>query len=259
MNRSHSLWPVLIVIVIMTASCTTSSRLKVISQTLPPPLETNCYLLYDEVSGQAALVDVGGPIDTLTSLIEENGLKLKYIFITHCHADHVYGLPAVMSRYPEAKVCMTKADFDDAKLYAQWEQKMSSDEVAKMKQLPEAVKVLSFDISSVCVPDVFLEDNQSYKIGDAAIRTIFSPGHSRGSVAYHAENALFSGDALFYRTVGRTDLEGMSWDSLVVSVRRFYAQLPDETIVYPGHGQFTTIGDEKKFNARISADKSTEP
>jgi hydroxyacylglutathione hydrolase len=258
MDRNRTVWFALIVVVIYSASCTKSGGLTIRHQAMPPPLATNCYLLYDEASGEAALVDVGGPIDTLTTFIEEHGLKLKYIFITHCHADHVYGLPAVTSRYPEAAVCMTKADFDDAGMYTQWEQKLPPDEVAAIAQSPELVELMNFDISRVCVPDVFLEDNQTCMIGNVAIKAILTPGHSRGGVSFYAENALFSGDALFYRTVGRTDVEGMSWDTLLVSVRKLYLLLPDETVVYPGHGQFTTIGDEKKFNARISADKPTE-
>jgi len=259
MNRERSVWPVIIVTAVLLANCTTQSNLKVIHQTLAPPIETNCYLLYDEESGEAALIDVGGPIDTLTSFIENNDLKLKYIFITHCHQDHVYGLPAIKKRFPHAEVCMSRADFEDAKLYAQWEEKMNPDEIATVKQLSELVMVMNFDISSSCTPDIFLEDNQTYKIGDVAIRTIFTPGHSRGGISYYAGNALFSGDALFYRTVGRTDLEGMSWDALVTSVRRLYSLLPDETIVYPGHGQVTTIGSEKKFNERISEDRTSKP
>lgn len=227
----------------------------VIHQTLAPPIETNGYLLYDERSGEAALVDVGGPVDTLISIIEKKNLKLKYIFITHCHADHVYGLPAVKERFPDAKICVSRADYDDTKLYSQWEKKLSPDEVAEIKKSPEAVKFMSFDLSSVCTPDIFLEDNQTFKVGDIAVRTIVSPGHSRGSVCYYGGNALFSGDVLFYRSVGRTDLEGMSWELLVESVKKLYALLPDETIVYPGHGQFTTIGSEKKLNERISGAK----
>jgi hydroxyacylglutathione hydrolase len=252
------LWPVIIVTSVLSANCTTSSSLKVIHQTLAPPIETNCYLLYDEKSSEAALVDVGGPIDTLTSFIEKNGLKLKYIFITHCHQDHVYGLPDIKRRFPYAEICMSRADFEDAKLYVQWEEKMNPDEVAAMKQLSELVMVMNFDISSTCTPDIFLEDNQTYKIGNLAIRTIFTPGHSRGSVSYSVENILFSGDALFYRTVGRTDLEGMSWDALVTSIRKLYSLLPDETVVYPGHGQFTTIGSEKKYNKKISEDRAAK-
>jgi hydroxyacylglutathione hydrolase len=254
-----SLGTIFIVTTMLCAGCTTPRNFMVIHQTLPPPIETNCYLLYDERSSEAALVDVGGPIDTLMSIIEKNDLKLKYVFITHCHPDHVMGLPAVKKLFPDATICMSRTDFEDSKLYAQWEKKLSPDEVAEIKKSPEAVKIMSFDISSVCAPDIFLEDNQTYKVGDVELRTIVSPGHSRGSVCYYGGNALFSGDVLFYRNVGRTDLEGMSWDSLVRSVRKLYSMLPNETTVYPGHGQFTTIGSEKKNNARISEDSSANP
>jgi len=259
MNEIYSLPIILIVTAILSADSPTPESLKVVHQTTPPPIEMNCYLLYDEKSAEAAIVDVGGPVDTLMSVIEKNDLELKYIFITHCHPDHVYGLPAVKKRFPDAKICMSRADYEDAKLYTQWETVMSPDEVAEIKKIPEVVKILSFDISTVCTPDIFLEDNQIYKLGDQEVRTIFSPGHSRGSVCYHVGNVLFSGDVLFYRTVGRTDLEGMSWESLIESVRRLYSRLPDETIVYPGHMQFTTIGEEKKENAKISENKTYKP
>ena len=255
MNRKCSIEVIFIVTAILTAGCTTPRNLMVFHQTLAPPIETNCYLLYDERSGEAALVDVGGPVDTLISIIEKKNLKLEYIFITHCHADHVYGLLAVKDRFPNARICVSRADYDDAKLYSQWEKKLSPDEVAEIKKSPEAVKFMNFDLTSVCTPDIFLEDNETLKVGDIAIRAIVSPGHSRGSVCYYGGNALFSGDVLFYRSVGRTDLEGMSWESLVGSVRKLYSLLPDETIVYPGHGQFTTIGTEKKLNERISEAK----
>jgi hydroxyacylglutathione hydrolase len=259
MNGICTLGTLFFVTIILSADCAASSNFIVINQTLAPPIETNCYLLYDEKSGEAALVDVGGAVDTLMSILDKKNLKLKYIFVTHCHPDHVMGLPAVKKLYPDAKICMSRADYEDAKLYSQWEKKMSPDAVAEIRKSPEAVKIMSFDISSMCTPDTFLADNQTYKVGDIEIRTIFSPGHSRGSVCYSAGEVLFSGDVLFYRSVGRTDLEGMSWESLVKSVRRLYSLLSDETIVYPGHGQSTTIGSEKKYNAKISEDRAANP
>jgi len=259
MNGIYALGIIFIFTGILFADSRTPGSFKVVHQMLPAPIETNCYLLYDEKSGEAALVDVGGPVDTLISVIEKKGLKLKYIFITHCHPDHVYGLPAVKKRFPDAQICLSRADYEDAKLYSQWESKMSPETVAEIKKLPETVKIMNFDLSRVCKPDIFLEDDQAYRVGEIEIRTIFSPGHSRGSVCYYGGTALFSGDVLFYRSVGRTDMEGMSWESLVSSVRRLYSLLPDETMVYPGHGQFTTIGSEKKDNTRISEDKTNKP
>jgi len=226
----------------------------VVCQTLPEPFQTNCYLLYDKQSAEAALVDVGGPVDTLLSITRKQNLKLKYVFITHCHPDHVYGLPDVKKLFPEARVCMSRADYEDTKLYTQWESKLAPEEVAEIKKSPEVAKLMSFDISTVCAPDIIIEDNQTYKLGDLGVRTLISPGHSRGSVCYSVDGVLFSGDVLFYGSVGRTDLEGMSWESLVTSVRRLYSLLPDETVVYPGHGPSTTIGAEKKDNKGIRED-----
>jgi hydroxyacylglutathione hydrolase len=258
MNGFYSQTLLFVFALLLPTDCSAPKSFKVIHQTLAPPLETNCYLLYNEMSNEAALIDVGGPVDSLLSTIEKKNLKLKFIFITHCHPDHVYGVPAVKKLFPDAKLCISREDYEDAKLYAQWEKKLSPEEVAEIKKFPELIKLMSFDISSICSPDIFLEDNQTYKVGNIEVRTIFSPGHSRGSVCYYAGNVLFSGDVLFYRSVGRTDLEGMSWESLVRSVRRLYSLLPDETVVYPGHGQFTTIGSEKKYNARIAEDKTVK-
>ncbi len=250
---------ILLVVSTIFVNCAGSNKPKVIQRVLPPPIETNCYLMYDDKSGEAALVDVGGQIDTLTAFIEKNHLKIKYIFITHCHPDHVFGLPAIKELFPEAKICISRADFEDTKLYSQWESKMSPEMVAEIKKSPEAVAFMNFDISKFCQPDIFLENNQTYKVGNIDVRTIFSPGHSRGSVCYWAGNVLFSGDVLSYKSVGRTDLVGGERDSLVTSVRRLYSMLPEETIVYPGHRQFTDIGFEKKNNLKISEDSINIP
>jgi glyoxylase-like metal-dependent hydrolase (beta-lactamase superfamily II) len=106
-------------------------------------------------------------------------------------------------------------------------------------------------------PDIDLVDDQNFKLGNLTIRTILAPGHSRGSICFHVGNVLFSGDVLFHRQVGRTDLQGGSKDAIVNSVRRLYAELPDATKVYPGHGEFTTIGEEKLQNEEVTAEAVT--
>jgi glyoxylase-like metal-dependent hydrolase (beta-lactamase superfamily II) len=242
-----------IVLLVLAVNCSPSRHFKVIHQTVGYG-QTNCYLLRDTRSNQAALFDVGGPIDTLTSYIDSHNLRLKYIFITHCHPDHVCGLPAIEAKYPEAKICISREDYEDTRLYSQWEKKLHPDLVAEIKKDPEAVKLMNFDYASMGKPDIYLEDNQIYRLGGLEIRTLFSPGHSRGGVCFLAGNCLFSGDVLFYRSVGRTDLEGASWEKQVESVRRLYSLLPDTTVAYPGHGQFTDIGSEKKFNKKITVD-----
>jgi len=102
-------------------------------------------------------------------------------------------------------------------------------------------------------PDILVRNGDTFILGGDTLRAFLSPGHSRGSICYAIDTMLFSGDVLFYQWVGRTDLPGGGgWDKMVESVRRLYAILPEKTIVYPGHGQSTDIGSEKRKNQRIS-------
>jgi len=111
----------------------------------------------------------------------------------------------------------------------------------------------NFDFELIGKPDIFLKDDKIYKLGNLSIKTFLSPGHSRGSICFHVENALFSGDVLFYRNIGRTDFpKSGGHQELVKSIRRLYKLLPDETKVYPGHGLFTDIGSEKRGNSKIT-------
>jgi hydroxyacylglutathione hydrolase len=225
------------------------------------PIETNCYLLYGVQSREAALFDVAGPIETLVNHIRERNLKLKYIFATHCHADHVRGIPMVKKQFPEAKVCFSLEEYEDMPLYMKWEEAMDPKEVEAMKTAaredPDLFDTINFDLNLIGKPDIFVEDNQTYELGDMRIKTLLSPGHSRGSICYFVGHLLFSGDVLFHRLVGRTDLPKSGGpEAIIKSVRRLYSLLPDDTRVYHGHGEFTDIGSEKKENQEVSADKA---
>ena len=138
-------------------------------------------------------------------------------------------------------------------LYSDWESYTSGQEIAEVKKYPESLKMLNFDFQIIGEPDLFIEDDKIYNLGSLNIRTFISPGHSRGSVCYHVENILFSGDVLFYRKVGSTDKPHAGGpEQMIKSVRRLYNLLPDETKVYPGHGQFTDIGSEKIKNEEVT-------
>ncbi len=219
------------------------------------PIKTNCYLLVDPASREAALIDVGGPIDTLVSLITENKLSLKYIFTTHGHIDHMEGLPELRQKFPEAKLCMNLKEYD-AFLHSIEYSKTHSDpkKVAAIMQNPGTSRWLTYDLTTFGPPDLNVENEQIFKLGDLDIRAILSPGHSPTSMCYVAGKMVFSGDVLFYRRVGTTDGIGSSRDEIIVSVRRLYSSLPEETIVYPGHGQPTDIGTEKRENQRVTVD-----
>jgi len=112
--------------------------------------------------------------------------------------------------------------------------------------------IVEFDPETFGQPDIFVKDGQSFNLGEFEISAIHSPGHSPGSVCFHVGNYLFSGDVLFYRSVGRVDVLHGSVEDQVVSVRKLYSSFPDETRVYPGHGKFTDIGSEKRENQSIT-------
>lgn len=220
------------------------------------PGETNTYLLHTEKSKEAALIDIGGRIDTLEAIINDENLDLKYIFITHAHQDHVYGIPAIKEKYPKAKMGISREGYEDIDIYDRWEETLDSILVANMKKAPpEFLDMLNFDFTALGEPDIWLEDDQTLKLGNLRIRTFLSPGHSRGSICFYVGDALFSGDVLFHRKVGRTDFPKSGGpEAIVKSVRRLYASLPDETKVYPGHGRFTDIGSEKEENERVTVE-----
>jgi len=248
-------WQIVIIFSCLLFNCNTHKQDYKVLHQVTGPIETNCYLLYDVKSKEAALIDVGGTIDSLIDYIEDNNLRLKYIFATHCHMDHIGGLPEIREKFPDAQLCLNEADYDDCFKFPQWlEENMDSAEVAYMKNDPEMGKWFTYKRSMFGEPDILLDDNQVYKLGKLAIKTYLSPGHSRGSICFYAGDVLFSGDLLFYRQVGRTDLLGGSNEAIINSVRRLYNELPDETIVYPGHGKFTDIGSEKLENEEITID-----
>jgi glyoxylase-like metal-dependent hydrolase (beta-lactamase superfamily II) len=231
-------------------SCSKQSELVVLHE-VTGPIDTNCYLLYDSLSREAALIDVGGPIDTLVAHIQENDLELKYIFATHVHMDHVEGVPQIKEQFPDALVGYCSLDCEDFLNMPGWLKEHYPEIYAGMMSNPEIKKWEKYDLSIFVNRDIDLEDDQIYKLGNLEIQTFLSPGHSAGSICFYVEDVLFSGDVLFYRQVGRTDLLGGSKENIVKSVRRLYAELPDSTKVYPGHGEFTDIGTEKTENEEV--------
>jgi glyoxylase-like metal-dependent hydrolase (beta-lactamase superfamily II) len=236
----------------------------VLRQVTAGPTETNAYLLYDVRSGEAALFDVGGPIDSLISVIDQKGLGVKYLFTTHAHPDHVFGLPELRDRFPQAKWGVSRQEYEDMAFYAAWEEVLPAEEVAGIKALAEQDPIIeamfNLDFTLLGEPDLFLEDGQTYRLGNLEIHTFLTPGHSRGSICFHAGNALFSGDVLFKGRVGRTDRpRSGGFEAITASVHRLYEILPEETIVYPGHGDFTDIGTEMKENTEVRADPGTCP
>jgi hydroxyacylglutathione hydrolase len=242
----------LFIICFLQLACSTKEEFKVISQ-IEGPVKTNCYLLYGLTTKEAAIIDVADPLDSITTFIKENDLNLKYIFITHAHWDHLEGLFEIKNKFPSAKVCLTKEEYSVMQDYTRYAKESDPQRFENVMKDSAFAKMMSIDLSLI-EPDIFVRDNDEYELGNSVIRTVFSPGHSAGSVCYYCNNFLFSGDVLFYRTVGNTDFYKASRKDQIESVRKLYKLFPDSTIVYPGHGQFTDIGSEKKENKYITID-----
>jgi len=247
------LYLIVLVLVFALLHCSRVGNLEVVRQVTG--LETNCYLIYDLDSREAALIDVGGPIDSLLSIIETNGLTIKYFLCTHSHEDHIIGIPTIRGRFPEAKLCLHELEFEDMFIRKEWAYSFFGEEtINEWAKDPEFRKVIEFDPTLFGEPDIYVEDSLVLKLGKYSIDIIHSPGHSPGGVCYYVGRFLFSGDCLFKGSVGRVDVLHSSRDDQIESVRRLYQELPDSTIVYPGHGESTTIGAEKRENEKITVD-----
>ena len=191
--------------------------------------QVNNYLVIDENSGEAVLIDAGGDFEATKKLAEENKAKIKYILNTHGHMDHIAGDYDIQTKM-DAKVFLHQ---DDEFLIPLMKAHLVEYGMPKY----EAPKV-----------DEYVKDGQEIQLGDLSFKVIHTPGHTPGAVSYLIGNVLFSGDTLFKDSVGRTDLPGGSYNQLEKSIKEKLFTLDDNVTAYSGHGPSTTIGYEKKFN-----------
>ncbi len=190
-----------------------------------PPIENNNYLLIDELSKEAVLIDCSSVDKNVKNVLDEAEAKLKYILLTHGHFDHVAGI-----RPTDAKIVMHEDDLrilNQANIY-----------------LP------MFGIPEITIPkiDIYIKDGDILKLGDNEIKVIHTPGHTPGGVCYLTDKMLFSGDTIFRESVGRCDLEGGDFVQIVDSIKTKIFTLPDDITIYPGHGRITDVAWEKLHN-----------
>ncbi len=192
-------------------------------------LENNCYFIHREGEHDAIFIDPNSRGDKLFIQLREKGLTVKAILLTHGHFDHIMGANEMR-------------EISGAKIYALKEE----EELLLDPHLNSSFKVGK---SYTVKPDVLVRDGEVLTFGDIKLKVIATPGHTAGGCCFYSEEdgVLFSGDTLFFESVGRTDFETSNAGDMRRSLAKLF-ELPDETKVYPGHGDFTTIGHEKEYN-----------
>lgn len=192
------------------------------------PLEENCYIIGDESTKQAVVIDPGDESDRIIELIENNSLQILAIICTHAHFDHI-GCVGDIKKATGAKIMLHK---DDVALY----------EGAK-----DQAAFWGYDVNDMPEPDTFLDEGDNIKVGALTFKVLHTPGHSPGGICLYSKGFVVTGDTLFQGSVGRTDFHGGDITKLKKSFKRLL-NLPEDTTVLSGHGPETTIGREKREN-----------
>lgn len=198
------------------------------------PIQENTYLLYNEFN-DCIIIDPGCYFDeekqTLKNFIKSNNLNPKYLINTHCHLDHVFGNKFVAE------------EFNLIPHIHPLEKKL-------LDYAPTSGLMYNLPFDNYSGELKYIEEGASIKLGTDELISLFTPGHSPGSLSFYCKKQSFviSGDVLFYQSIGRTDLPGGNLETLLTSIRKQLFVLPDETEVYSGHGQKTSVGEEKRSN-----------
>jgi hydroxyacylglutathione hydrolase len=195
------------------------------------PLHCNCSIIGDETTHEAMVIDPGDDIDDIVAILREIRLQVKQIVITHAHIDHVGGAMKLRAQ-TGAPILLNQSDY------------------ALLKILDVQASWLGMAAPGAVTIEASIGDGESLHTGNLKANVMHTPGHTEGSVCLYfpAEKLLIAGDTLFARSIGRTDLPGGSYEKIMRSLHDRVMTLPDETRVIPGHGQQTTIGEEREEN-----------
>lgn len=196
------------------------------------PLKVNTYFLVNESTAEAAVIDCGENYNLIKKTEKEYGFTVKAVLLTHAHFDHAG--------------CAKKLQDDGAKIY------VSEEDAPKLLNEENLASAFGRKFDKLVADETFT-DGEELCVCGIKIEVIATPGHTDGSVSFVVGNMLFTGDTLFFRSVGRTDFPSGSRESLVASVKKLFA-LSGDYIVYPGHEEFTTLSEERKYNSLVDYD-----
>jgi glyoxylase-like metal-dependent hydrolase (beta-lactamase superfamily II) len=200
--------------------------------------QTNSFIAWCAGQKECLVIDVGDSPNPLQKFMDERSFEPVAVVLTHGHADHMLGVKSLKSAYPEMQLWVGKGD---------------------AKQIRNPLKNLSalfLRPMSLPPPDRLLEGGDKIEVGKINLEVIEVPGHTAGSIALYSreDSVIFCGDTLFSEGIGRTDLPGGSHEMLLKSIKENLLNLPEDTIVYPGHGPETTVGREKKHNPFLAGE-----
>lgn len=203
-------------------------------KTVVGPLETNCYIIVNEDTNSAVVIDPGWDSNKIIKILKD--IHVEYIIATHGHFDHV----SAIRKLKDAKGGLFMIHKLDLEMLSH--ARVSS------------YLFLGTDIDEPPNPDIVIDDEPEIEFERLKLKIIHTPGHSPGSISIYIKdlNVLLSGDTVFMDSVGRTDIPGGSWEELKNSLRKLFLNIPDTTVIYPGHGPETTVGREKDVNPFIN-------
>ncbi|MFQ5598261.1 MAG: MBL fold metallo-hydrolase [Nitrospiria bacterium] len=194
------------------------------------PFQCNCTILGCKETGEGIVIDPGGDSDKISAVLAAQNLRPRFILHTHAHLDHVGGTNAVH------KTCGGQTCLHE-------------DDMPLCNRLDVQADLFGLEVPDTPTIDHFLKDGASLSFGKHSVEVLHTPGHTPGSLSFFiADLGLWTGDTLFFRSIGRTDLWGGSHPTLIASIHNKLLSFPEETRVYPGHGPKTAIGIEKKEN-----------
>ncbi|MBN2587593.1 MAG: MBL fold metallo-hydrolase [Candidatus Fermentibacteraceae bacterium] len=194
------------------------------------PLDVNCYIIACPVTRETIIVDPGGDGEEIKNLLDANHLIPVVIVNSHGHFDHIGGNACLLSSYEGLKLCI------------------HGDDLTYLKAAGEHAEYWGMPFEDSPLPTCLLTDGDEVRAGDLKLRVIHTPGHSPGGISLYIPGHVFTGDALFSGSIGRTDLPGGDYRRLISSIMDRILTLPDSTAVHPGHGPETTVGEEKAGN-----------